>query len=343
MALGDSRKILLAHGGGGRLMSRLIQETILPRVRQGDADMPLTDAAQVSVDASALCFTTDSYVVQPLRFPGGDIGTLAVCGTVNDLAATGARPVALSLSLILEEGFSLDILESILESIGRTAGALGVPVVTGDTKVVEVEAADGLFINTAGIGVKVPGSALGFDRIQPGDAVIVTGTLGDHGMTILSRRKGMMFETSLESDCAALSPLTCRILEAVGEAVKFMRDPTRGGLAAVLNEIASGSRCDIEIEESGLPIRPAVRAAADMLGLDVLNVANEGKMVLIVAPEAAEQVLAICRADPLGHEAAQIGRIGSPGEEGGLVELVTRVGGRRVVQMPYGRDLPRIC
>jgi len=360
MALGDARKILLAHGGGGRVMNRLIRETILPRIRSGAADeteagRALMDAAEVRIgsDGGVLCFTTDSYVVQPLRFPGGDIGTLAVCGTMNDLAAAGARPVALSLSLILEEGLPLETLEAVLDSVGRTAAALDVPVVTGDTKVVEVEAADGLFINTAGVGVKLPDADLGFDRVQPGDAVIVTGTLGDHGITILSRRKGMTFQTPLASDCAALWPLVERLIEAVGPGIRFMRDPTRGGLAAVLNELAAGTGCDVEIEEARLPVKPVVQAAAEMLGLDVLNVANEGKMVLVVAPEAVDRVLEVCRGDSLGRDAAVIGRIG-PRQDGGggaeptgtgsgLVELVTRIGGRRVVQMPYGRDLPRIC
>ena len=337
------RKVLLAHGGGGRMMGQFIRKTVLPRVGNEMLNR-LTDAATLELGPGSICFTTDSFVVQPLVFPGGDIGKLAVCGTVNDLAVSGARPVALSLALILEEGFSLDTLEEILASAAATARQAGVAIVTGDTKVVEEGAADGLFINTAGIGVRHEGVRLGFEHIRPGDKLIINGTIGDHGMTILSRRKGIRFETPLVSDCASLAGLTGRILDAVPGGVRFMRDPTRGGLAAVLNEIVAAAGCDIEILESSLPVNATVQAAADMLGFDVLNIANEGKVLIVAAAEAAEQVLQACRQDVLGREAAVIGEVReATGGGEGVVELVTKIGGRRVVQMPYGRELPRIC
>ncbi|MBN1816589.1 MAG: hydrogenase expression/formation protein HypE [Sedimentisphaerales bacterium] len=342
MANKEPQKILLAHGGGGRLTANLIEKTILPKLANEVLNR-LTDGAVLRVNGASLCFTTDSYVVQPLFFNGGDIGKLAVCGTINDLSAMGARPIALSLALIIEEGFPMEILDRVLDSVGRTSQEAGVPVVTGDTKVVESEAADGLFINTAGIGVLLPNVNLSFERIQPGDKIIINGTIGDHGMTILSRRKGIRFDSPLKSDCSALADLTSRILEAV-PGVKFMRDPTRGGVAAILNEIAAGAGCDVVIEETALPIDPTVRAAAEMLGLDVLEIANEGKMLMIVASEDAKEVVRICRDHTLGAQAAVIGTVATPQEEGGgIVELLTKIGGRRIVQMPYGRELPRIC
>jgi hydrogenase expression/formation protein HypE len=333
-------RILLAHGGGGRLTNQLIRDRIVPKFNN-EALARLGDSACLSLASGEICFTTDSYVVKPLFFRGGDIGKLAVCGTVNDLAVAGSRPLALSLALIIEEGFEVELLERILESISETARRNDVMVVTGDTKTVEHGSADGLFINTAGIGVRLPNVNLGLDNVRVGDKVVINGTIGDHGMTIVSQREGIAFESPLESDCAGLAGLTCTLLEHV-PGVRFMRDPTRGGLAATLNEIADGSRQSVEIEETALPIRPAVQAAADMLGFDVLNAANEGKVVAVVPPETAAECLRICREHPLGRDAAVIGEI-VPTRDVPLVELKTRIGGRRIVQMPYGRELPRIC
>ncbi|NLZ05486.1 MAG: hydrogenase expression/formation protein HypE [Phycisphaerae bacterium] len=339
MAQHEPERILLAHGGGGQLTSQLIRELVLPHLRN-EALSPLGDSARLELGSTSICLTTDSYVVKPLFFHGGDIGKLAVCGTINDLAVAGSRPVALTLSLIIEEGFEKPLLERILQSIGRTARENNVSVVTGDTKTVERGSADGLFINTAGVGVRLPGVNPGLDRIKVGDKVLLNGTIGDHGMTIISQREGIEFESRLVSDCAALADLTCMLFERTG--VKFMRDATRGGLAAVLNEIVEGAGLAIEIRDANIPVRPSVQAAADMLGFDVLNIANEGKFVAVVSPETADACLELCRSHPLGRDAALIGEVvASQGVP--LVELRTKIGGRRIVQMPYGRELPRIC
>ena len=336
----EPERILLAHGGGGQLTNQLIREHILPKFRN-EALAALTDAAHLTLPATAICFTTDSYVVKPLFFKGGDIGKLAVCGTVNDLAVSGSRPLALSLSLIIEEGFEIGLLERILQSISDAARQNNVLVVTGDTKTVERGSADGIFINTSGIGVKLPNVAVGFDKIEVGDKILISGSIGDHGMTIVSQREGISFESPLASDCAGLAELTCALFESV-PGIKFMRDPTRGGLAATLNEIVEASRMSIEVHEREIPVKPSVQAAADMLGFDVLNAANEGKFVAIVAPDAAQECLRICREHRLGKDASIIGEVVST-RDVPLVELVTRIGGRRIVQMPYGRELPRIC
>jgi len=339
MAQHEPERILLAHGGGGQLTSQLIRELVLPHLRN-EALSPLGDSARLELGSTSICLTTDSYVVKPLFFHGGDIGKLAVCGTINDLAVAGSRPVALTLSLIIEEGFEKPLLERILQSIGRTARENNVSVVTGDTKTVERGSADVLFINTAGVGVRLPGVNPGLDRIKVGDKVLLNGTIGDHGMTIISQREGIEFESRLVSDCAALADLTCMLFERTG--VKFMRDATRGGLAAVLNEIVEGAGLAIEIRDANIPVRPSVQAAADMLGFDVLNIANEGKFVAVVSPETADACLELCRSHPLGRDAALIGEVvASQGVP--LVELRTKIGGRRIVQMPYGRELPRIC
>ena len=336
----DSKKIMLAHGGGGRLMSELINKLIVPRFSNAVLGR-LMDAAELPARPEAVCFTTDSFVVKPLVFNGGDIGKLAVCGTVNDLAVAGAKPVALSLSLIIEEGFEIALLETLLDSAAATAQRAGVPIVTGDTKVVEKGAADGIFINTAGIGAKLDTAQVGFDKIHVGDKVIVTGTLGDHGMTIMSQREGLAFTSSLESDCACLNGLAEQLFAKFGSDIKFMRDPTRGGLAAVANEIVQQTNLPIELDEAAIPIDRTVQAAADMLGFDLLNIANEGKIVAVVADHAAQRIIEICRTHPLGRRAAIVGSVVSGTEP--LVEIVTKAGGRRIVQMPYGRELPRIC
>ena len=333
-------RILLAHGGGGQLSDELIRHHILPRFNN-DTLAELADSAKLNLASNLVCFTTDSYVVKPLFFNGGDIGKLAVCGTVNDLAVAGSKPVALALSLIIEEGFEFELLEKILASISKAARQNEVSIVTGDIKTVEVGAADKIFINTAGIGVRLAGVDLGFNRIAAGDKIIINGTMGDHGMTIISQREGIKFQSKLKSDCAGLVELICQLLKDTS-GVKFMRDPTRGGLAATLNEISKGRGLSIEIREADVPINPTVQAAADMLGFDVLTIANEGKFVAIVSPESADNCLNICRNNRLGKEASIIGEVVQT-RDVPLVESETKIGGKRIVQMPYGRELPRIC
>ena len=337
----EQKKIMMAHGGGGRLMGDLIQKTIVPKFGDGES-VQLNDSATLDVPAGKLCFTTDSFVVKPLFFNGGDIGKLAVCGTVNDLAVAGAKPLALSLSLILAEGLELNVLEKILQSIGDTAKAANVNIVTGDTKVVEKGSADGVFINTSGVGVLAENADSSFDRIQPGDVILINGTLGDHGMTIMSQREGLKFDTPLKSDCACLHELTQMLYDSFGQAVRFMRDPTRGGLAAALNEVAQSSGVNVELNETALPINKTVQTAADMLGFDLLNIANEGKVLAVVSPEVANNAIDLWGGHPLGLNAAVIGKV-TQAVDSPLVELITKIGGRRIVQTPYGRELPRIC
>ncbi len=333
-------RILLAHGGGGRLSDDLIRNYILPRFKN-DTLAELTDAAKLNLESGRICFTTDSYVVKPLFFNGGDIGKLAVCGTINDLAVSGARPVAISLALIIEEGLEFALLEKILDSIGKTAAENKVNIVTGDTKTVEKGAADQIFITTSGLGVRLEGVELGFAKIKVGDKIIINGTIGDHGMTIMSQRKDIGFASKLTSDCAPLADLTCTLLEQTQQ-VHFMRDPTRGGLAATLNEIVRQTILAIEVSEADIPVKPVVQAAADMLGFDVLNIANEGKFVAVVSADDAGKCVDICRKHPLGRDAAIIGQVIKT-ENAPAVEMATKIGGRRIVQMPYGRELPRIC
>ncbi len=333
-------RILLAHGGGGQLSDELVRRNILPRLKN-DILAELTDAAKLNLDSGSVCFTVDSYVVKPLFFNGGDIGKLAICGTINDLAVAGSKPAALALSLIIEEGLEFEMLDKILDSISEAARINDVDIVTGDTKTVEAGAADKIFINTAGIGVQLAGTELGFDRIAVGDRIIINGTIGDHGMTILSQREGIKFQSQLKSDCAAVSELTWRLLQNT-KGIKFMRDPTRGGLAATLNEISKQTGLSIEISEADIPVNPTVQAAADMLGFDVLTVANEGKFVAIVSPESADECLNICKKHPLGKRAGIIGVITETSDIP-VVEMTTKIGGKRIVQMPYGRELPRIC
>ena len=341
MTESEGKKIMLAHGGGGRLTSNLIAETILPKFKNDILDR-LSDSAEIDLSSPAICFTTDSFVVKPLFFNGGDIGKLAVCGTVNDLAVAGAKPAALSLSLIIEEGFAFDDLERILQSAADTAAKAGVAIVTGDTKVVETGAADGIFINTAGVGTRIEGVELSVTKIAPGDKVIINGNIGDHGMTIISQREGIKFDSPLKSDCACLAGITGDILQST-TGVKFMRDPTRGGVAATLNEVATATGHSVEIEQTALPIDPVARVAAEMLGFDLLDIANEGKVVVVATADSAQAVLEACQSHPLGKDAAVIGQVVDSQETSGIVELITEIGGRRVVQMPYGRELPRIC
>ncbi|MHC5088275.1 MAG: hydrogenase expression/formation protein HypE [Planctomycetota bacterium] len=337
----EQKKIMMAHGGGGRLMGDLIQKTIVPKFADGQS-VQLNDSATVDVPAGKLSFTTDSFVVKPLFFNGGDIGKLAVCGTVNDLAVAGAKPLALSLSLILAEGLELNVLEKILDSIGDTAKAANVNIVTGDTKVVEKGSADGVFINTSGVGMLAENADSSFDRINPGDVILINGTLGDHGMTIMSQREGLKFDTPLKSDCACLHELTQMLYDSFGQAVRFMRDPTRGGLATALNEVAQSSGVNVELNETDLPVDKTVQTAADMLGFDLLNIANEGKVLAVVDPAVADKAIKLWKSHPLGSNAAVIGKT-TKSSDSPLVELLTKIGGRRIVQTPYGRELPRIC
>jgi hydrogenase expression/formation protein HypE len=340
----SDERVLLAHGSGGKLSHDLVQHLFLrhfgnPALRHLDDSAVLDIAVQGSV---RLAFTTDSYVVSPLFFPGGDIGKLSVCGTVNDLSMSGARPLWLSAGFIIEEGLPLADLERIVASMASTAERAGVQVVTGDTKVVDRGSADRIFINTAGVGVIAPGVELGGERACPGDAVLLSGTVGDHGMTILTQREGLLFDSPLQSDCAPLNGLVASLLAAVGPGrVHVLRDPTRGGLATTLNEIASASKAGIEIEEESIPVREAVRAACELLGLDPLYVANEGKLIAIVEQSAAQRALAALRQDPLGADAVLIGHVSDRGP--GRVVLRTSLGARRVLSMLMGEQLPRIC
>jgi hydrogenase expression/formation protein HypE len=293
------------------------------------------------VTASKLAMSTDTFVVQPLFFPGGCIGELAVNGTVNDLAVSGAVPEYLSTGFILEEGFPLAQLAAIVEAMAAAAAKAGVKIVTGDTKVVERGHGDGCYINTAGIGVLRSGITVGPQFAKPGDAILVSGTIGDHGMAIMSVREGLEFESQIRSDCAALNGLIAEVLAAVGSQVHTMRDPTRGGLASTLNEIAQSSGVGMAIDEASLPVRPEVQSACELLGLDPVYVANEGKVVFFVAPEAAEQVLEVLRAHPLGREAARIGQVTA--EHPRMLVARTAMGANRVIPIQIGEQLPRIC
>ena len=336
--------VVMADGGGGERMAEFLRRHILPRFDpHGQGELArLADAARLPTQAGPLAFTTDSYVVRPLEFPGGDIGRLAVAGTVNDLACVGARPVALSLALILEEGLDLATLGRVLDSAADAARQVAAAVVCGDTKVVERGGADGLFINTAGVGRIESARPLGAEAIRPGDRVLLSGTLGDHGIAVLSRREGLRFEAAVQSDVAPLWPLAEALLGACPN-LRALKDPTRGGLAAAVNDLAAGAGVGMRIEEAAVPVRPAVQGACEALGLDVLVVANEGKFVVVVPPGEAEAALAAMRAHPLGRRAAVIGQVTDPPARGPPVVLCTTVGGQRVLEMPYGEDLPRIC
>jgi hydrogenase expression/formation protein HypE len=333
-------QILLGHGSGGRLTGELIQGLFLPAFGN-DVLSALEDQATLNVGPSSrIALTTDSFVVRPLFFPGGDIGTLAVHGTVNDLAVGGAIPRFLAAAFILEEGFPLEDLRRIVVSMRDACAVAGVSLVTGDTKVVDRGKGDGVFITTTGIGLVPDDRNLSIRHARPGDKVLVSGTLGDHGIAILSVREGLEFETVLESDSASLHELTEVILAACPQ-TRCMRDPTRGGLSSAVNELAVASRVGVRLNEEALPLRQEVRAACEMLGLDPLYVANEGKLIAVVPPEDADRVLTAMRSHPLGQNAAMIGTIVA--EHPGVVLLKSRVGGERVVSLLSGEQLPRIC
>lgn len=336
--------VTLAHGGGGKAMKDLIDDVFVsafenPVLDRLD-DCARFDLADLALRGDRLALTTDSFVVDPLVFPGGDIGKLAVCGTVNDLAVGGAKPLYLTCSVIVEEGLPVDVLRQVAASMAATARAAGVAIVTGDTKVVGRGACDKLFINTAGVGVVSKGIELGAERVEPGDVVLVNGLLGDHGATILNARGDMALTTPIESDCAALHELCAAIIKAA-PGVRFMRDATRGGLATVLNEIASAADVGIEIEEAKTPIRDEVKGFCEILGLDPLYLANEGKIVCVVPEAEADAALAAMRADRLGRHAVAIGRVTA--QRAGRVVMHTVFGGRRIVDMLVGEQLPRIC
>ena len=365
--------VLLGHGSGGTMMKRIIDEVFFSAYA-GDELLRGDDAATVapfghpgistfSTDRQ-LAFSTDSFVVSPHFFPGGDIGRLAVCGTVNDIATSGAVPLYLSCGFILEEGYSIADLKRICESMAEAAREAGVKLVTGDTKVVNRGHGDGVFINTSGIGALPAGVNLSGAFCQPGDKVLVSGTIGDHGMTIMSCRESLSFTADIRSDAAPLNHLVADVLEATGSLavstgnaldsnslstdapcpVRCFRDPTRGGLASTLNELAAQSNVDIEVEEDAVPVRPQVMGACDMLGYDVMQVANEGKMVCVVAPDRAQAALEAMRANPYGADAAIIGEISpSRPDRGSKVYVRNAFGGRRILDMLVGEQLPRIC
>jgi hydrogenase expression/formation protein HypE len=338
----EAERVLLGHGSGGQLSAALLREVIVPALGAAAAAGPMEDAAVLSASgASELVVSTDSFVVHPLFFPGGDIGRLAVHGTVNDVAMMGGAPFALSLAFIIEEGFPLEDLRRVATSVGEAAVEAGVPVVTGDTKVVGRGAADGLFITTTGIGRRLPGAHLSAAAALPGDAVLLSGPVGLHGVTVLSVREGLGFESEIASDTRALHRLVAAILDAGGAAVHALRDPTRGGLASALNEIAQASGIGVDLAEGTIPVPPLVAAACEMLGLDPLHVANEGCLVAFVAADAAEAVLAAMRARPEGTGAVHIGTVVD--EHPGRVTVRTLVGARRTVDMLIGEQLPRIC
>ena len=336
---GDYAHILLAHGGGGRLMHQLIEQTIVPVFRNPVLEVR-HDSAVLEIAGVRLAFTTDGYVVRPLFFPGGDIGTLAVNGTVNDLAMSGARPLYLSASFVLEEGLPVETLQRILASMRRAADAADVQIVTGDTKVVDRGKGDGIFITTAGVGRIDHSLAITPTSVQPGDAILLSGDVGRHGMAVMAVREGLAFETTIESDCAPLAGMVTDLLSA-GIAVHCLRDLTRGGLASALIEIAEAAKVQIHIREVAVPVGEEVRGACEILGFDPLYVANEGRFVSFVPSDQAERALSILRSHPIGKDAAIIGVVAE--KPAGLVTIESQIGATRIVDMLSGEQLPRIC
>ena len=334
-------KILLSHGNGGRMMHHLIENLFLKYFKNTILNEQ-TDAAILPVNSPEMAFTTDSFVIDPLFFPGGNIGKLAVCGTVNDLAVSGADPLYISVAFIIEEGFSMKDLESIVESLAEEAGKAQVIVVTGDTKVVNKGKCDKLFINTAGIGSVRKGNRLVSKarNIKPGDLIFINGTIGDHGMAVMSARESFNFKTPVISDCASLNHLIREVLDQ-SSGVKFMRDPTRGGVATVLNELAGKSGRGIEIDESALPVTRGVTAMCELLGFDPLHIANEGKVLIVADQAQGDHILEIMKRNILGKQGAIIGRV--TGDHPGKVVLKTETGGRRIIDTLTGDPLPRIC
>jgi len=344
LPLPHKQQIVIGHGSGGRMTQELIERVFLPRL-QNPALLEGNDAAGVGLPVAAslkgrLAISTDSHIVSPLFFPGGDIGRLAICGTVNDVSMLGAEALYLTAGFILEEGLPVETLEKVLESMQAAALEAGVQVVAGDTKVVERGKADGLFINTAGVGWIPEGRRIAGDQARPGDIILLSGTIGDHGIAVLAERGELGFETEVRSDVAPLNGLI-RDLLAAAPHTHVLRDPTRGGLATTLNEIARQSQAGILLEEGAIPVQPAVRAACEMLGFDPLYIANEGKLIAIVPPEEAGQALSALKSHPLGSYAARIGRVQS--ENPGRVLISTPIGGTRLLDLLAGEMLPRIC
>jgi len=332
-------EVLLGHGSGGRLSAELLHSVVLPAFAN-PVLARLDDQAVLNVNGSRLAFTTDSFVVKPLFFPGGDIGSLAVHGTVNDLAMGGAQPLFLSVAFIIEEGLSMEALRRIVDSMGRAAAAVGAQVVTGDTKVVERGSGDALFINTSGLGLVPDGVHLSADQARPGDRVLLSGSIGEHGIAILAQREGLEFETTVESDSAPLHTLVAAMLKVTHD-FRCFRDPTRGGLSSAMNEIAAQSKVGIELTETAIPVREEVKGACELLGLDPLYVANEGKLIAIVEPRSAEDVLEVMQRHSLGRQARIIGTVTEA--HPGLVTLRTVLGTTRIVDLLAGDQLPRIC
>ncbi|MEA1964648.1 MAG: hydrogenase expression/formation protein HypE [Candidatus Aerophobetes bacterium] len=334
------RKVIsLAHGNGGKLTQELIKDILLPCFNN-PLLAPLTDSAIFEVNRTKFAFTTDSYVIKPLFFSGGDIGKLSVSGTINDLAVMGAKPIFISCGLIIEEGLPLSTLKKIVSSVEKTARYAGVSVITGDTKVVEKGSADGMFINTSGIGIVPSGINLSLERVEVGDRIIVNGTVGDHSVAVLSEREELGFSESVSSDCAPLYEMVEKLKPYWGN-IKFMRDPTRGGVAGVLNEIVQNQSFGIKLQERNIPFREETTALCELLGIDPLYLANEGKILFFVEPEKAEQILQILHTHPLGKKSSIIGEVvaRSPGK----VYLETSIGTKRVLDMLIEDQLPRIC
>jgi hydrogenase expression/formation protein HypE len=332
--------VTLAHGAGGKASAALLDAVFLPALASGPGGLQ-TDAAVVALPSGErLAFSTDSFVVKPLRFPGGSVGGLAVHGTVNDLAMMGARPIALSAAFVLEEGFSIESLREIVADMAVAAAEVGVPIVTGDTKVVNHGAAEGVYISTAGIGLIPPGRDLSAERVCVGDAVMVSGTIADHGMAVMLARGDLMLESDIASDSASLYDLR-ECLLAAAPSTRWLRDATRGGVGTVCNELARDSNLTVVLDETALPVRPAVAAACELLGIDPLYVANEGKFIAVVAPDEAAAALAALRGHDIGTDAVQIGEIRA--DPPGIVVLRTQLGGTRIVDMLVGDPLPRIC
>ena len=339
----EHKQIVLGHGSGGKLTADLIDKIFLPAFRNPILDK-LDDQAVLTIAGARLAFTTDSFVVTPIFFPGGNIGHLAVHGTVNDLAMSGAQPMYLSAAFILEEGLPVDDLRRIVESMRTAAAGAGVQFVTGDTKVVDRGKGDQIFITTTGIGVVPSGVNISADRAQPGDSILLSGYLGDHGMAIMSQREGLEFEGAIESDCASLNSLVAALLatpSATPDFLHCLRDPTRGGAATTLNEIAKRANVGMLLREQSIPVRESVRGACEVLGLDPLYVANEGKLLAVVRTDMAEAVLREMRAHPLGQDAAIIGEVVA--DHPGMVLMKTEIGGTRVLDVMFGEQLPRIC
>lgn len=333
------RIVTLAHGAGGRASWDLVRSVLIPSL--GIPEGPLTDAAVLASPGAHLAFTTDAFTVSPLFFPGGSIGTLAVYGTVNDLAVMGAQPTVVSLAIIAEEQLPMEVLQRVMEDVGKACRTAGVQVVTGDTKVVGRGAADKLFLVTSGIGAVLPDlPPLSPSQVRPGDAVLLSGTVGDHGVAVLMAREGLPFQPPVESDCAPITPLVEALVRG-GCRVRWMRDPTRGGLAAVLNELAMDSGCGVVVWEEAIPLHPTVAAVSEILGLDPLHMANEGKLVAVVAGEDAQRACEALTSHPLGARAALIGRVTE--EHPGTVSMLTSLGTRRILPFPSGELLPRIC